>query len=139
MLEAETGSISPIPIVRIYAGGRNGFQYRAISTSISQLKRDFDCQGLGLNFNHEVKYNNDVRKLKWKPSDLVDWLLSGDMHIVCTHMHQGLPHWNVADVLEALKRLKRARITMASLWETASHVQSFYSTSLITWLHCRNS
>jgi hypothetical protein len=106
MLEAETGSISPIPIVRIYAGGRNGFQYRAISTSISQLKRDFDCQGLGLNFNHEVKYNNDVRKLKWKPSDLVDWLLSGDMHIVCTHMHQGLPHWNVADVLEALKRLK---------------------------------
>ena len=107
MLEAGgADSIDPIPIVRIYAGGRNGIQYRAISTSISQLKRDFDCQGLGHDFNHEVKYNDDVRKLKWNPSDLVDWLLSGDIHIVCTHMHQGLPHWRVADVLDALKRLK---------------------------------
>ena len=45
-------SIDPIPIVRIYAGGRSGIQYRAISTSMSQLKRDFDCQGLGHNFTH---------------------------------------------------------------------------------------
>ena len=97
MLEAGgADSIDPIPIVRIYAGGRNGIQYRAISTSLSQLKRDFDCQGLGHNFPDEVKYNDDVRKLKWNPSDLVDWLLSGDIHIVCTHMHQGLPHWTVA-------------------------------------------
>lgn len=41
----------------------------------------------------KIAYLNvtDVKNNKWKPQNLVDWLLGGNLHIVITHPHQGMP------------------------------------------------
>ena len=40
------------------------------------------------------------------PSDLFDWLLDSDIHVILTHPHQGVPRWNVVDVYRGLQTLK---------------------------------
>ena len=56
----------------------------------------------------KIAYLNvtDVKKNKWKPQNLVDWLLGGNLHIVITHPHQGMPqNWSMADLYNEFGRL----------------------------------
>jgi hypothetical protein len=47
----------------------------------------------------------EVRKKGWGPHDLIDWLRNSHVHIITTHIHQGLA-WPILDVLAALDSLK---------------------------------
>lgn len=47
-----------------------------------------------------------VRKRKWSPADLVDWLLEANVHIILCHPNQGCPmSWNMIALDEELQRL----------------------------------
>ena len=48
---------------------------------------------------------SDIKKNRLSPHEFVDWLLEADFHILTTHLHQGIPQWNIQDVLKALRRL----------------------------------
>jgi hypothetical protein len=43
---------------------------------------------------------SDVKKRKWKPKDIIDWLIDSDVHFVLTHIHQGLDqlNWNMSEL-----------------------------------------
>jgi len=43
---------------------------------------------------------------KGTPTDLIDWLLDSDIHIIATHVHQGIPRWSASIVYTELQRLR---------------------------------
>ncbi len=57
----------------------------------------------------EFKNVENLKNDCWKISDLVDWLLGGDIHFILGHVHQGFGHLsyniNIPEVLYQLKRL----------------------------------
>ena len=56
----------------------------------------------------KIAYLNvtDVKNNKWKPQNLVYWLLGGNLHIVIIHPHQRMPqNWSMADLYNEFGRL----------------------------------
>lgn len=49
-----------------------------------------------------------VKEQRWRPIDLVSWLLDADMYFIISHLHQGLLDillWNMNDLKSQLKLL----------------------------------
>ena len=89
-------------LVRVYAGGESGVSANSISCAISTLLKQFEASTPKVLV--ETKSIQEIRS--WSPSELVDWLLGSDVHIIGTHVHQGIPRWNAAHVWSELQRLK---------------------------------
>ena len=51
---------------------------------------------------------SDVKKSRWSPRELVDWLLSSHIHYIISHIHQGLNSlfWNMDELYNEIKRLR---------------------------------
>ena len=48
----------------------------------------------------------DVKDNKWNPHNLVDWLLGGNLHVIITHPHQGMPqNWSMVELYKEFDRL----------------------------------
>jgi len=89
-------------LMRVYAGGESGVSANSISCAISAILKQFEASTPQILV--ETKGIQEIRS--WSPSELVDWLLGSDVHIIGTHMHQGIPRWNAAHVWLELQRLK---------------------------------
>jgi hypothetical protein len=85
--------------VRSFYGGKSSFQYQWFFAAAREFPH----------INFEYLGVHDIPLLAWTPKDLIDWLLGGAFHVILTHPHQGNPQWDVADVLEEIKRLQYHR------------------------------
>jgi hypothetical protein len=57
-------------------------------TALAELKKKY--KDLGYAISIEFLNNDQVRTaLKWTVTELFDWLLAADVHLVPTHIHQG--------------------------------------------------
>jgi hypothetical protein len=103
---AELSSQVKLVRIRMYCGGYDGYQASNFMPALSDFLRKFSETFRHRNWvaKLEVKYAADVRR-DWTPKLLVDWLKGGDFHIITTHVHQGLPSWNAAEVVAELRRL----------------------------------
>jgi hypothetical protein len=53
--------------------------------------------------------NDSIRRQKWSPRDLVDWLKNSNLHFIISHVHQANltnpPHWEARNVQRCLSSL----------------------------------
>jgi hypothetical protein len=47
----------------------------------------------------------DIAVRNWGPNEVINWLLGSDIHVILTHLHQFLTHWDFRGVAPALERL----------------------------------
>ena len=87
--------------IHLYMGPHKGTCGSAVICAISRLQNRFDD---GHSLEIELKYIDEVRK--GTPTDLIDWLLDSDIHIIATHVHQGIPRWSTSIVYTELHRLR---------------------------------
>jgi hypothetical protein len=93
--------------IRAYCGGFDGYQTSNFTAVLSDFLKRFQQKFQHRNWDAqlEVKYAADMKLCGWTPKSLVDWLEEGDFHIITSHVHQGVPRWNAADVVFELQRL----------------------------------
>ena len=100
-------SHSPL-IVRIceydeIKGGQSGPIRKAIG--------EFMKNNPGLKVIWEIIDLKHIKNENWTPSDLFSWLLSSHIHIICSHMHQGMvlkglrDDWNIPNFLYWIRLL----------------------------------
>ena len=87
--------------IHLYMGPHKGTCGSAVTCAVSRLQNRFDD---GHSLEIESKYIDEVRK--GTPTDLIDWLLDSDIHIIATHVHQGIPRWSASIVYTELQRLR---------------------------------
>jgi len=87
-------------LIRVFAGGTRSNQVEPFLEALQPILLDS-------RYRSEVVYCDDIRKFKWSPFDFVAWVMEADFHFILTHLHQGIPQWNVEDVLRAIVPLKR--------------------------------
>jgi hypothetical protein len=64
------------------------------------------------NVDIQIEYlgPKEIGERRWSPSQLVDWLLECDVHIIVTHLNQGrLSHsliWCMRDLEKPMERLR---------------------------------
>lgn len=92
-------------VVRVYAGGRDGYQVPFCIKVLAEFAL-FIREQHRKSVVREVKYVQDCRECHWEPRHLVDWLLESDFHVIATHVHQGHKRWNAAHVCLELTRLQ---------------------------------
>ncbi len=105
--EARQASSLKIVNIREYCGGADGYQSSNFTAALSEFVMTFSRKFQDRNWDARlhVKYAADMKILRWTPEMLVDWLEEADFHLITSHVHQGNPHWNAADVLRQLQRL----------------------------------
>jgi hypothetical protein len=89
-------------VVNVFLGGQDGVQVTPFKTA---------WQNLHITNNWTVQYISVgyINELHWSPKDLVDWLLSAHIHIILSHVHQGVANflkWNMLELQVELQRLK---------------------------------
>ena len=89
------------------SGQRASFDL-ALGILCTRLKKELDCPPI--EFEH--RGNKAIRDHKLSPMDMVNWLLTSDIHIILTHPHQG-PNpdkrynlWNIPDLAYSLDLLQ---------------------------------
>ena len=87
--------------IHLYMGPHKGTCGSAVICAVSRLQNRFDD---GHSLEIKMKYIDEVRK--GSPADLIDWLLDSDIHIIATHVHQGIPRWSASIVYSELQRLR---------------------------------
>ena len=89
-------------IIKVFLGGQNGVQVIPFKSAWQKIniEKDWAVQYI------TVGYINDM---EWSPKDFVDWLLDSHIHIIPSHVHQGINDWlcwNMIDLENQLQRLK---------------------------------
>ena len=88
-------------LVRVFQGGRNARQLEPVQQALAEfVKRKLI----------EVEYidTDTVKMQHLTVQSIVQWLLSSDVHLIITHMHQGimeLLRWNMTDLVLELQLL----------------------------------
>jgi len=88
-------------LIHVFGGGEGGWQ---IGPFAAACRETYFAEYVG-DLRFEVMYVSDIKKCNWSPDQFVDWLLEADCHIIITHLHQGIPQWNIKDILQAMRRL----------------------------------
>ena len=103
-MTADMSSPRRLVHIRVYCGGQDGYQAANFMSALSDFLRKFSYTFKRRNWDAqvEIKHATDIKSLAWTPKMLVDWLAGGDFHIITTHVHQGTPKWNAADVVTEL-------------------------------------
>ena len=89
------------------AGQKYAFDL-ALAAFAARLKLENDCPPVEI----EYRGNNVIRNKKMSPMDMINWLLSGDIHIMLTHPHQGqdpdrkFTLWNIPELHYSLDLLQ---------------------------------
>ena len=100
-------------MIRAFIGGHDGGQNGTqLSTAYARVARQYKTHhNIDITF---TEFTNDVVKYKyhWTCTELFNNLLSADIHIISTHLHQGmmaqggLGTWNVPNILKNLRRVR---------------------------------
>lgn len=74
--------------------------FRALQSSEKAVQSEFFITAFRLikehypdissRFEIETLLNKDIRKRSWSPEDVVNWSLAGHIHLLYTHVHQGI-------------------------------------------------
>ena len=81
--------------MRVFQGGRNARQLEPVQQALAEFERKKLI---------DVEYI-DIDKVKTQHltvQSIVQWLLSSDVHLIITHMHQGIMEllgWNMIDLI----------------------------------------
>jgi hypothetical protein len=94
-------------LLRVFKGATRqdeGFS-RALADAEKKLARE------GITLVYEVYDQAYVKnKLKWTVTQLIDWLLAADIHLIPCHAHEGnvakTESWNLENIRSQLSRLK---------------------------------
>ena len=100
-----------IVLIRAFVGGSGGVQVEPLELAVERLIIKYNSRNITIIFE---KYTNDkVRNvLKWSPSDLFSALIAADIHVVSTHIHQGMltkggtGAWCMENILKNIPRLQ---------------------------------
>lgn len=87
-------------VLRVYQGGRNAYQVYSICEAMSELKLKYN------NLTVETLITDDMKAMRFTEEDFVNWLLDSDIHLIHTHIHQGIDMLNF-DMNELKKQLRR--------------------------------
>ena len=75
-------------LIRVHECGKSGVQiepFRQAQTNIHENDRDTYAR-----VTFETINNDYIRKNRWSPKHMVDWLLESDIHFILSHVHQGM-------------------------------------------------
>lgn len=90
-------------IIRVFTGSvEGGHQFGPFIAAFNQLGFSRD-QRIRL----ETINVQEIKDLRWRARDLIDWFLESHIHFILSHIHQGLQpaHWDMEDLLVELNRL----------------------------------
>jgi hypothetical protein len=100
-------------LIRAFTGGcwADGEQGAPLKSAVSRVISLYKARGIRVIFQ---KFNNDDVKTtyKWTCRDLINSLLEADIHLVTTHLHQGMlamggtGTFNIPEILSQLQRLR---------------------------------
>jgi hypothetical protein len=95
----KNGHSTVVTVIHVFKGGVNSIQSGPFIEAVSIY--DFD------KISVEYMTVKDVKDRQWEPKNLVEWLLSSDVHFILCHVHQGLEplHWNMLVLQQQLGRL----------------------------------
>ena len=95
-------------LLRVFLGATR--QDEAFTRAIALAKSEL-LQELNIYLEDEVFSQDHVKNtLRWTVSQLIDWLLAADIHLVPCHIHEGniskTSSWNVENIRAQASRLK---------------------------------
>ena len=88
--------------INAFVGPVNGNQQSFFFQAVEHVQKQ-----LNIEFVIDSRTVKDIRiKYMMDEQELVDWLLDADIHICCSHVHQGSGNcWNMSTLYEQMKRL----------------------------------
>ena len=96
-------------IIRAFIGGEKSIQRDAFSIEMARCIPVVSLK-YGLLVNIEYMNTKTLCSKGWSPSQLIEWLLSSNMHFITAHAHQGLRShgisWDMTVYMKQLQRLK---------------------------------
>lgn len=98
-------------LVRAFVGGHNGEQSTPLTRAFVRVADIYKARNIKLVLQ---KFTNDIvrNKYHWTCRELFDHLLAADIHLLPTHLHQGMlalggtDTWNTINILQNLERLR---------------------------------
>lgn len=96
--------------IRVFEGGQDSHQALPFRSAMSSVIGAVQQLIAPKELKIESLCVKEVKKRSWGMTELVDWLLSGDIHFVLNHVHQGFgeSHYvlDMVNVVQQIKRLK---------------------------------
>ena len=87
--------------IHVYSGGTDAYQLVPFQKALERIEEQhFWCE-----LHVTYLYKKHLSK-RFKPKDLIDWLLDCDYHFILTHTHQAIEHFNCNEVVNELQRLR---------------------------------
>ena len=98
-------------LVRAFVGGQLGEQTTPLSRAFIRVANLYESRGYRLVLE---RFTNDIVRntYHWSCRQLFDHLLAADIHLLPTHLHQGMlslggtETWNTINILTNMQRLK---------------------------------
>ena len=98
-------------LIRAFLGGMSAEQRDPLTDAFSRVALRYKDKGIMVVFQ---RFSNDIVRnvYHWTCTELFNRLLAADVHLIPTHLHQGmlglgdLGTWHVMNILSNLKRLK---------------------------------
>jgi len=90
-------------IMKVFMGGKEGIQiipFKAAWSRTNFMTESWTVEYISVTF---------INESDWTPKDLVDWLLDSHVHVILSHIHQGIAaylQWDIEDLKTQLQRLK---------------------------------
>ena len=98
-------------LIRSFVGGSQGEQGSPLLCAFYRIRSDYERRGITLVY--EEFTNSIVRNdYHWTCREFFNHLLAADIHLIPTHLHQGMlalggsDTWNMFDILEEFQRLR---------------------------------
>ncbi len=98
-------------LIRAFLGGMTAEQRDPLTDAFSRVALHYKDRGIMITFQ---RFSNDIVRnvYHWTCTELFNRLLAADIHLIPTHLHQGmlglgdLGTWTIFNILANLKRLK---------------------------------
>lgn len=100
-----------VVLIHVFIGSVFSEQQTPLSVALSVVKKHYLTRGIQLRVT--IITNDFVRNiLHWTCTELFTWLVSADIHLLPTHLHQGMMGlggmgtWNIPNILKNFERLR---------------------------------
>ena len=104
-----------VVLIHAFLGAVFGEQQTPLSVALDEVKVHY-IESRGIKLAIRALTNDYVKnKLHWTCTELFTWLLSADIHLLPTHLHQGMMGlgglevdgtWNIPNILKNFERLR---------------------------------
>jgi hypothetical protein len=96
-------------LLRGFKGGKGSRQLEQVSAAVGRAVTFFKLQGINL-IDEMIDQDTIKNILRFGPTEYVDSLFEGDIHLFTAHFHEGniakTGSWNMPNILSNLDRLK---------------------------------